>query len=372
MKILQVIYELNPGGAERFIVDLSNELVLLGHEVHLCILLGESEGENILFYKNLLNNNVHFISLGNKVGFRISTFIKAYKLLKNLHPDIVNFHLNVIPYFFLEALLKPEIKMFHTLHNIAEATVIPIQKPFNRFYYKTNRIIPITISEECDISYRSYYKLENSICIPNGRSEVKHSKEFERIKIEINSFKRESSDLVFVHIASCSKSKNQELLINCFNLLDKEAIGFILLIIGSGFNTKYAENLKQRACSRIKFLGIKSNVGDYLLNSDAFCLTSIYEGMPITLLEALASGCTPICTPVGGIPDVIENGKTGFLSKDVTLKSYISALRGFINNPKLISKRRLIEYFKLNYSISNCTQKYLNVYKQFIILPDRN
>lgn len=49
-----------------------------------------------------------------------------------------------------------------------------------------------------------------------------------------------------------------------------------------------------------------------MAHCDAMCLPSIWEGLPVTLLEALSVGCIPICSNVGGIPDVIESGMNGF------------------------------------------------------------
>ena len=112
-------------------------------------------------------------------------------------------------------------------------------------------------------------------------------------------------------------------------------------------------------CSKIYFLGEKNNVGDYLLFSDAFCLTSFYEGLPISLLEALSCGVTPICTSVGGIPDVIKDNQTGYLS-DINVDSYYNAIQRFIN--KKIPRDNLIEYFNKNFSITVCAEKYEQVF----------
>lgn len=362
MRILQVIYELNPGGAERFIVDLSNELAILGEEVFLCVLLSEKERRNTSFNKDFLNNNVHYLNLETRTGFKLSTFTSVHKLLNKVKPNVVHFHLNVIPYFFFEALFRRKIRMFHTLHNIAEATVGGYQKPLNKYFYKRNIIVPITISKQCDLSFKSFYKLKNSICINNGRSEILPSEKIEIVRREIDSYKVNHDDFIFIHIASCSKAKNQELLIKAFNQLVEEKLHVLLLIIGKGYNDQEGTKLKQFACSKIKFLDIKRNVTDYLLNSNAFCLTSLYEGLPISLLEAIACGCVPICTPVGGIPDVIEEGETGYLSEDISISSYVLALKRFIIKPQNISKQSLIEYFRLNYSIASCAQKYLSVF----------
>ena len=117
------------------------------------------------------------------------------------------------------------------------------------------------------------------------------------------------------------------------------------------------------ACERISFWGQQDNVSDYLFCSDAFCLSSFYEGLPISLLEAISTGCVPICTPVGGIPDIIQDGKTGYLSKTVELHDYIDAILNYLNNPNLIQRNSLIKYFKENFSIEKTVDNYLQVYE---------
>lgn len=59
---------------------------------------------------------------------------------------------------------------------------------------------------------------------------------------------------------------------------------------------------------------------------DAMCLPSIWEGLPVTLLEALSVGCVPICSNVGGIPDVVESGINGFLSSSSSEEDYYEAM----------------------------------------------
>jgi glycosyltransferase involved in cell wall biosynthesis len=365
MRILQIIYSLSSGGAERFIVDLSNELASSGNDVFLCVLLDDKCSSDLAFTKVFINDNVEFISLGLSPGFKFTTYFKIRSLINDIKPNIVHCHLNVVPYLFFEALFNKKIKIFHTLHNVAQVTLGRFQKPFNYFFYKTGRIKPITISDSCDESYRKFYNLSNAICITNGRSDVIPTTNYDTVKHEIESYKEYKDDLVFIHIARHHPQKNQKLLIDSFNKLYFEGnFHLLLIIIGSGYNKLEAIDLREKACSQIKFLGEKQNVGDYLLNSNAFCLTSNYEGLPISLIEALACGVVPICTPVGGIPNVIENGKTGYLSHDVSLKSYTSAILNFISAPYAISKRELKEYYCLNYSIEHCAHKYLALFSK--------
>ena len=72
--------------------------------------------------------------------------------------------------------------------------------------------------------------------------------------------------------------------------------------------------------------------------SDAFCLSSNFEGMPISLIEAFACGCPSVCTPVGGIVNCVRHGETGFLSKSLSEDDYLQAVREFLKSgqPQLI------------------------------------
>ena len=360
MKILELIYSLSSGGGERFIVDLSNELACRGNDVTICMLLDDNDSR-LSFNLQFVAKNVKFHAMRFSSGFSLIKMKKLEDYILSEHPDIVHCHLNVIPYVFRLAYWHREIKFFHTLHNIAsEASGSKYQYFINKYFYSHNIIRPVTISAECQLSYNRYYKLNNAPCIDNGRSYIKPSNIIETVKIEVASYKTTNSTPVFIHVARCHPSKNQDLLIDVFNELNRAGYDFVLLIIGNGFDTQNGKKLKEKACSKIYFLGEKNNVGDYLLFSDAFCLTSFYEGLPISLLEALSCGVTPICTSVGGISDVITDGETGYLA-DVEIESYLNAIKRFYATK--IAKDKLIKYFTNNFSIEVCCSKYL---EQFI------
>lgn len=61
--------------------------------------------------------------------------------------------------------------------------------------------------------------------------------------------------------------------------------------------------------------GVQADVRQYLAAMDIYMMSSAYEGLPVALLEAMAMRCAPVCTAVGGIPEVIREGRSGFLTK---------------------------------------------------------
>lgn len=365
MRIIQLVYSLCSGGAERFVVSLSNCLAEMGHEVEICMLLDDAV-EGRVFNKVFLRPEVQFHSMKFSTGFSLTKKRKVESYIKSKQPDVVHCHLNVIPYIYGLAYRNRSIRFVHTLHSVAEnAAGLKYQFGLNKFFYRKQIIQPVTISKKCQDSYVGFYHLDNAPYIDNGCAAVKPSPNYDKVCAEVENLKQGKNIPVFIHVARFDKLKNQDLLIDAFNTLSKEGLEFVLLVIGNGFQTEEALSLRNRACQNIRFLGEKNNVGDYLLNANAFCLTSIFEGLPISLLEALSAGITPICTPVGGIPDVIEEGTTGYLSEDANLSSYLSAIHRFLDCR--LDSDVLKRHFENNFSMYACAEKYVEIYKNNVI-----
>jgi glycosyltransferase involved in cell wall biosynthesis len=363
LKILQILYSLGPGGAERLVVDISNELAHQGHDVTLCALRDDNIGNNG-FYKREISEKINYINLLIPEGLRFNNILKLYKLIKKLDPQVVHCHLNLVNYLFPLTFIFPEIKFFHTIHsNPSNEVSNSIEYRLRRYFFTNHKMKAITISEETSQSFSSYYKTLPFGEIYNGRALPNPTAAFSETKKEIQYF-REKGYTIFLHIGSCYPVKNQRMLVSVFNKLIQEGERVVLLIIGTGFDTELGISLKSLAGDNIIFLGEKHNVSDYLLNADVFCLTSVREGMPISLIEAFACGCIPICTPVGGLLNMIENGKTGYLSQTVSEKDYYFSIRSYLKNKEQIKKMDLIQYYHARFSIEECVNKYLSFYKK--------
>lgn len=360
MKIFHFNYCLTQGGAERFVVDLAN-IQSNYHDVTLFILRGitsESKG----FFVREISAKVNYVNLNISPGFKPSLILRFNKILSEQKPDVVHCHLDLVNYFFpLSVKYNKRIKFVYTIHSHASVEVKSFpEKIIRRFFFKFGFVEPVAISEETKNSSEIYYRLKNIRLIYNGRSFSGKSEAFDLVKNEVGSLKPTNNTLVFCHLARYHKLKNQEMLIRAFNRIRDEGFDVILLVIGSGFEKE--SGLLSLAQKHIHFVGAKPNVMDYLFISDAFCLSSISEGMPISLIEALACGCIPVCTPVGGILNTIQNGVTGFISKSISEDDYVDILRTFIKERNKIDKNRLIEYYFENFSIEKCYQKYLELY----------
>jgi glycosyltransferase involved in cell wall biosynthesis len=124
--------------------------------------------------------------------------------------------------------------------------------------------------------------------------------------------------------------KNHRLIIEAMKVLEAEGANVIALIVGGHYHrTRLCidELIKDKPAS-VHFMGKANNVGDYLLNADAFLMPSLYEGWPISLLEAMSVGLVPICTPVGGLLDIIKPG-TGIFQKILVQKIMLPRSKSF-------------------------------------------
>lgn len=363
MRIVQVVFSLASGGAERFVVNLSNELARSGHEV-MVLTLREDSKEQHSFNRKFLLSAVSYYCLGFSSGFSLSMAMKLANYLKKEKFDIIHSHLSTlvaVP-FLMPYMLKGEKNVVHTIHTVYKTRSRTFKSKIFECACSQRWLIPVAISRQCQVSCVEYFKLKKSELITNGCPTIEKSIDFEKIVAEVRSIK--NGELVFIHVARFNKLKNQQLLVNAFNALYDEKIPFKLIVIGRDFDSPEAKPLVDSACQNIHFLGEKTNVGDYLACADAFCLTSDYEGLPISLLEALSAGVTPICTPVGGIPDVVTDGVTGYLSAGMTVDDYCDAVKRFIASP--IDRELLKKYFLDNYSMTKCARQYEQLYNEIV------
>ena len=175
-------------------------------------------------------------------------------------------------------------------------------------------------------------------------------------------YKKDKDTKVILHVARCHAQKNQDLLIDGFNQIVAEGRNVILLIIGLGYDSERGLELKEKACRSVHFLGTRTNIGDYMLNADVFTLSSLAEGMPITLLEAMLCGVPMVSTPVCGAVDVI-NGKNGLLSKDFSKAEYCKALEKVIDDNEYYKQNAKADMSETEYTIKKCAEKYMEFYK---------
>lgn len=360
MKILQLHTKMVSGGIEAIVCGLSNEMSKT-EEVTLCTIFQPTSKD--VFY-NKLSPNVKKATIGKlNFGFSIKEIFKIYNFIKKGNYDIVHVHGCFQYYCLAMILLHSKTRFFYTIHSDARMeNQIWDWRLFKlkRFMFAKRWVVPVTIS---DISQKSFKDLYNcpSELIYNGTPKPVCL----NVPNVIDELRFTSKTKVFVHAARISKPKNQVVLCKVFDRLIREGKDVVLVIAGTAEEHDIFENIKLYFSDRIVYLGERNDVPELFIRSDAFCLPSIWEGMPVTLLEALSVGCIPICSPVGGIVNVINSGQNGLLSKDSTENEVYKTISCFLemSEDSINAMKQSASNSFNKYDIKSCAANYLKKYE---------
>lgn len=362
IKIIHVIGALRRGGAERFVVDLCNELA--ENEQYQIYLVSLCDNNADSTFLNEISPKVSYLSFHKKRGLNLKVLLKLTSWLVKQKATIVHTHLNALEYLLLYRTRSRNCRFFHTIHSTAEAECPSLLiKLFREILYRNNKVMPIAVSRDGSESFRKYYGLDKVTVIENGRPFLNLT---DQVPSLIKEYKKAENSILLIHVGRIIKVKNQELLIQAvqkFNAAEDKKCK--LLIIGDVRDESLYQKLYTLAGKDrfIEFLGGKDNIADYLSMADFFCLSSSYEGMPISLIEAMSVGCISICTKVGGIKNMIENEVNGFLSVDNSVESYYQTIRKAVFYPdKEKIKINSINSFKRNYHIAASGKKHFQAY----------
>ena len=305
MKIMQIIPYFCFGGAETMCETLTYELNKMGHEVCVVCLLPDRTPIS----RRMEEAGVRMIYLDKKLGLDLSMIPKLTKLMAAEKPDVVHTHLNVIKYAALAARLAGVPVYVHTVHNVAEEEAEGrLQKITNRFYFRNGWAVPAALSPKVRKSIVDVYGMaEDKIpVIYNGidlsRCESKESYEMKTLRL--------------LHIGRFNEQKNHEGLLKAFAKIVKQIPDACLDLIGDGELEDAVKLLAKELglTESVHFLGNQTNVYPYLKNADIFLLPSKYEGMPMTIIEAMGTGLPIVASAVGGVPDMLTEEESGLLT----------------------------------------------------------
>lgn len=359
MKILQLSYSLSSGGGERFVVDLCNRLAENPEdEVVLLTTDDESDPRNV-HYLGDVSPRVRFVNLHCPSGLCRKAFVEVYRAIKREKPDIVHAHCNLL-LLMPPSVLLGHAKYVHTLHNLASVCLHRAwMKGLYHWFYR-KRIQPVTISRTCQQSYVELYGDSRAVCITNGREPLRPTGQ---VPADVAFLRKEESP-VFIHVARCAAMKNQPRLFRAFDRLQAEGVRFHLVVLGSGYEKEWTK--RYAGNPQIHIIGERKNVADYMALADFFVLSSDYEGLPLSLLEAMSLGVVPVCTPAGGIVDVIEDGKNGYCSPSFGDEDFCQTIKRAVDGRGSLSKALIEKEYEENYSMKVCAGKYYGVYRKLL------
>ena len=186
---------------------------------------------------------------------------------------------------------------------------------------------------------------------------------------EITSFLQDHSPVV-LGVGRLSGEKGFDRLIEAFAVLRKQHVEAGLLIVGEGKLRKELEALVRRHSLERSVLmpGYYENVPALMARSSALAIPSRTEGLPITILEAMATGLPIIASAVGAIPKALDHGRGGIVIEELDAQRLaIGLCECFSNTPEAnLKAERAIDKVQKDYSSSAMTREYTRIYQKVI------
>ncbi|TQR17340.1 glycosyltransferase family 4 protein [Psychrobacillus vulpis] len=361
MKIVQLITHMNEiGGAQVHVRDLSKQLAMDGHPVTII-----SGGDEIIADGLLIEEVTYMHSkfLIRKISFikDFLAFLEIRKKLKLIKPDIVAIHSSKAGIIGRIACWSLRIPSVFTAHGWAFTE--GVEKKKQRLYLSIEKWVgklSMKVITVCDqdrnLALRhQVLPSEKIITVHNGVMDSKNT-----------SLEKGNREVVkILMVARFEKPKQQLELLEA--LLHIKHLNWQMIFVGDGSLKRASAQFVQENYlgHKVTFLGSHSNVAGLLSDADLFVLTSAWEGLPLSILEAMLHSLPIIASNVGGVKEAVRDTENGFL-----IRNNLSELLSILIENELLRKNmgeKSREIYEASFTFEKMYTKTISTYRNLIV-----
>lgn len=376
MKILYIITKSNWGGAQRHVFDLATYFKVQGHEV-IVALGGEGVLRDRLREAGITTRPISGLKRDVEIKGELSSFTEILKLIKDEKPDLL--HLHSTKAGGLGALAGRILrvkKIVFTAHGWAFNEERPLFQKIGIALASWATMLLcthiITLSERETGQAQAFPFVSRKLrMIPLGIHHPKfYASQSARMLLEQKAGISLDKKTVVGTIAELHPNKGLIYAINAFEKIAKHSPSTIFYIIGNGEQKEQFELIiREKGLEKNVILaGYIEHAVEYLKAFNIFLLPSLKEGLPYVLLEAGAAGLPVVATTVGGIPEIIEDMKSGILIQSKKSNEIHHALEFLIEHKTTQREyaKNLQERVKTKFNIEEMLKNTAYVYAETI------
>lgn len=369
IKVLFVLSQMGVGGSERVVLDLTRSLNHNRFEIYVVSFKGGELEDS--FKKSC--KKVFFVE--KKPGFDISAMVQVAKLISAYEIDVVNAH-HYMPYFysFIGARLLSRRKLIYTEHSVPEVEGVASGihgKIFNWMLFQTYKVVGV--SNEIAARFKELYPRHECkfMTILNGVDVDKFCSRINRNEVR-KRWGFSQSHFVIGTVGNFRNVKNHKCLVKAAARLKTSYPHLRVLFVGVGFPGD-PENSEADVRQLINELGLEEvvilagyqeDIPEILSAFDVFCLPSFSEGLPVSLLEAMAAGVPAVGSRVRGIKEVIIDRVNGLLFQSNDDSGLARVLEEILSSQNLAQAlaNRAFNHVKATYCNKAWTNKVSNLF----------
>ncbi len=364
IKILQTIRQGQIGGGETHVLDLVSSLDKTVFDVEV---LSFTEGPMVEKLKSI-GITVHIIKTTKPFNFFV--WPKITKLLKEREIDIVHAHGTRAASNCLISCKLAGIPILYTVHGWSfhkgQNTITNYLRKLGEKLIIKNTTQTITVSKSNLNDGKKFLNLSNGLLIYNSinTSKFNPTLTYSNIRKELNI---SSKTTLVGFIARMTYQKDPFTLLKAISIISKENIDIHFLIVGNG---ELENEIKEMANKNeinhlITFLNFRSDIPTILSAIDIYCLPSLWEGLPIGILEAMAMGKPVITTPVDGNTELIIENTNGLFIEPNNSKQLANNIIFLHHNRSIRLKmgEQSLSIISTKFTINKMVYKIQDLYK---------
>ncbi len=330
VKVLFVIWALERGGAERFLVSLLKAIDKNRVEPTVCCLNWKGE-----WAPEVERAGIEVIALNKKRKIDLSVLLKLVRIMKKERFYIVNTYLwgaDVVGR--IAAILAGVPVIISTVQNV------DVWKRWHHIIIdkilasRTDMFIAVSEAVRDYCNKRIGIPLKKIVVIPNA-VEVERFQSNGHNEYLYNELNLNENDFILSCIARLTEQKGQRYLLQSISRLRSKFPNLRVIFAGEGEDKEILEKMAQElgVIDNVRFLGQRQDIPEILHLSDGVVLPSLYEGLPVCVVEAMAVGKPVIATAVGGTPEIVYDKETGFLIPPADVYALEKAIEELISLP---------------------------------------
>lgn len=373
MKIAIICYA-SQGGSGTLATELGLKLVKLGHQIHF---ISADVPYRLIapWRRNVFYHEVETMQYPLFVDepFDFALANKIYQVAEQYGIEVIHGHY-AMPHFPAIYLAKEmleskgrKIKTLMTFHG-SDVYLVgedPTLRDIVKFSVEKADGVTAVAKALAEDAQRIYDLKREIQVVPNFVTIVpgaEKSKELREIFAPQN-------EKIIAHISNFRQIKRIQDVIRLFAAIDKK-VPSRLILIGDGpeKNTAYKISKQLNLLTRVHFLGLQTSIAKLLSIADLFILPSQKEGLPLSILEAMASAVPIIATNVCGIPELVKDGESGYLSEVGDIKKMSEDAIKILSDKKLHEKlsKKAKEVALKKYNWEKIVGQYEKIYKQLL------
>jgi glycosyltransferase involved in cell wall biosynthesis len=325
IRIIHLVDTLEPGGAERVAVNIINSLPSEKFERFLC---ATRQGGPLF---NELKKDVIYLDLKKKSTFDFHAIFKLLRFITINKIQIIHAHSSSLFVSMIMKFLSPSLKVIWHNHNGSIEKSIPLMFLYKKFLKKVDFVI--TVNHELEEWSKKSLGVapQKSRFVPNFI--IKSS------EIAIENFPG-SENLRIVCVANLRPVKDHITLIKAMRIVCNKFPGVHLILLGNNLDQDYSSLIfkeinKFNLQPNVSWLGSVNNVQSYLRYCNIGVLSSISEGLPISLLEYGLIGLPVVVTNVGQCAEVVDYGEAGILVEPKQPELFAQAIIFLLENESI-------------------------------------